>query len=76
MILLDLIDSVLKFDIYEAAGVNEYWVVHPEAHTLLVYVLDENLKYKGNLRPFVKTDTISPRLFPDLKINLEEVFSE
>jgi Uma2 family endonuclease len=69
-------DIKLKFDVYETAGVNEYWVVHPEAHTLLVYILDQNGKYKGNLRPLVKTDMISPAIFPDLKINLEEVFSE
>ena len=69
-------DITLKFQVYEEAGVKEYWVVHPEEQTILVYALDGNGKYKGNLKPFVKTDTISPALFPDLSINLGEVFSD
>ncbi len=69
-------DINLKFEVYEDAAVKEYWLVHPEAHTVLVYTLDENGKYKGHLKPFVKTDTISPAIFPDLHINLGEVFSE
>jgi Uma2 family endonuclease len=27
-----------KFDVYEEAGVNEYWVVHPQEQTVLVYI--------------------------------------
>ncbi len=30
-----------KFDVYEEAGVREYWVVHPQEQTVLVYTLDE-----------------------------------
>lgn len=69
-------DLNIKFDVYETAGVKEYWVVHPEEQTVLVYTLDERGKYKGHLKPFVRTDTISPLLFPDLHVNLEEVFEE
>src|SRR5258705_9093510 len=28
-----------KFEVYEKAGVGEYWVVHPQEQTVLVYVL-------------------------------------
>ena len=69
-------DLTLKFDVYEAAGVKEYWVVHPSEQTVLVYALDKYGKYVGKLRPFVRTETISPMLFPDLSISLEQVFSE
>jgi len=69
-------DINVKFEVYESSGVKEYWVIHPEEQTVLVYTLGENGKYRGNLKPFVKTDTISPSMFPDLKINLGEVFSE
>ncbi len=69
-------DLNLKFDVYESAGVKEYWVVHPEEQTLLIYTLDERGKYSGLLKPFVNSDMVSPTLFPDLRINLEEVFSE
>lgn len=30
-------DLTEKFDVYEEAGVKEYWVVHPQEQTLLVY---------------------------------------
>ena len=69
-------DLNVKFDVYEAAGVKEYWVVHPSEQTVLVYALDKYGKYVGKLRPFVRTETISPMLFPDLSISLEQVFSE
>ncbi len=69
-------DITLKFDVYETAGVKEYWVVHPEEQTILIYTLDEHGKYKGRLKPLVRTDRISPKIFPELRISLEEVFSE
>lgn len=69
-------DLSLKFDVYEKAGVNEYWVVHPEEQTLLIYALDENGKYRGSRKPFTIADAVSPMTFPDLHISLEEVFAE
>ena len=69
-------DLTLKFDVYEASGVKEYWVVHPSEQTVLIYTLDKQGKYKGRLKPFVRTDTVSPRIFPELSIVLEQVFSE
>jgi len=68
-------DIRLKFDVYESSGVKEYWVVHPEEQTVLIYSV-ENGKYKGSLRPFVVPDKISPVNFPDLIIDLEQVFSD
>ena len=65
-----------KFDVYEEAGVKEYWVVHPQEQTILVYTLDENGKYKGILKPYVRTDRISPLTLPNLTIDLEQVFPQ
>ena len=69
-------DLSIKFDVYEAAGVKEYWAVHPEEQTVLIYTLDVHGKYKGNRKPFTVTDIISPTIFPELHINLGEVFQE
>ncbi len=63
-----------KFDVYEEAGVKEYWVVHPQEQTLLVYTLNAKGKYEGILKPYIRTDCISPITLPGLTINLEEVF--
>lgn len=60
-----------KFDLYEKAGVTEYWVVNPSEETVLVNVL-ENGCYK-TLRPVVD-DEIRSVTFPELKINSTEIF--
>jgi len=64
-----------KFEIYEEAGVNEYWVVHPQEQTILVYILEQG-KYKGILKPYVRTDKVSPVTLPELTIVLEDVFPD
>ncbi len=38
-------DLTEKFDLYEASGVKEYWVVHPMEKAINVYILQENGKY-------------------------------
>ena len=65
-----------KFDVYEEAGVKEYWVVHPQEQTLLIYTLDQNGKYTGIRKPHVRTDEVSPLTLPGLTIRLEEVFPQ
>jgi Uma2 family endonuclease len=61
-----------KYNLYEENGVQEYWVVMPEANAINQYVL-QNGKYEF-IDTFTKTQHISPALFPDLSINLAEVF--
>ncbi len=65
-----------KFEVYEEAGVAEYWVVHPQEQTVLVYTLDETGKYQGILKPYIRTDRVSPVTLPGLTIDLAEVFLE
>ena len=64
-----------KFDVYEEAGVKEYWVVHPQEQTILVYTLSANGKYQGMLKPYIRTDRVSSVTLPDLVIDFQEVFS-
>ena len=65
-----------KFEVYEEAGVKEYWVVHPQEQTLLVYTLDQNSKYRGILKPYVRTDQVSSVTLPGLTIDLEQAFPD
>lgn len=65
-----------KFDVYEEAGVKEYWVVHPQEQTVLLYVLNAKGKYEGALKPYVRTDNIPSITLPGLTINLEDVFPD
>lgn len=64
-----------KFEVYEFSGVKEYWIVFPQEQSVLVYTLNAKGKYIG-LPPFVKEDKISPVLFPDLVIELRDIFPE
>lgn len=63
-----------KFDVYEEAGVKEYWVVHPQEQTILVYVLDSDGKYQVLRKPYVRTDLVSPMTLPELILDLALVF--
>jgi Uma2 family endonuclease len=65
-------DIQLKYDVYQEAGVREYWVAFPIEKLIEVFVL-ENGKYI-RVGMYTSEDTISPSIFPDLKIDLEEVF--
>ena len=66
-----------KFDdVYEEAGVKEYWVVHPQEQTIFIYLLDENGKYRGLRKPFAQKDMPSPTTLPGLIIDLSLVIPE
>lgn len=64
-----------KFELYEESGVREYWIVEPEEKVVLTYILNEQGKYIG-LRPKIRKEKITSHVFPDLEIDLEEVFEE
>lgn len=62
-----------KFQIYEEAGVLEYWIIDPSHESILVNVL-ENGKYH-TLNPVVD-DFVPSEKFPDLKIHTNTIFEE
>ena len=68
-------DTKDKYEVYEIAGVREYWIVYPEARNVFVYMLGEQAKFVGQ-RPFTHEDQISPATFPELVIDLNQVFPD
>ena len=62
-----------KFEVYEEAGVREYWLVNPADSTVLIYVLNENGVFVG-LQPLTDEQDLRSSIFPDLVIHLNEVF--
>jgi len=60
--------------IYEEAGVKEYWAIHPQEQTVLVYMLNTKGKYDGILQPYICTDKIRSTVLPVISIDLSEVF--
>ena len=68
-------DLTKKFDLYEEHGVKEYWLVHPEAQTIQVFLLQENGKYDdGALYEF--EGKIPVHVFGDYMLDLEDIFDE
>ena len=65
----------LKYSLYEDAGVSEYWVIYPFENVILQFVLNEKSKYELK-NTFTEDEIASSYLFPDLNINLQEIFTE
>lgn len=65
-------DIKTKFELYQEAGVSEYWIIEPYDKILFVYTLLDG-KYIG-LQPQTEGDKIKSPLFPDMNIELDDVF--
>jgi Uma2 family endonuclease len=63
----------IKYALYEESGILEYWVIYPSEHSLLQFILNKMGKYelKDN---FAEDEIFNAHIFPDLEINLGEVF--
>jgi Uma2 family endonuclease len=61
-----------KFELYEEAGVREYWIVEPEKKWVLVYSLYDN-KYIGS-KPYVEGDTVRSSIFKDFTVKVDELY--
>ena len=61
-----------KFELYEEAGVREYWLVEPSDDSVIIYVLNEAERYIG-LPP--ATEVAQSVIFPELKVDLEKLFA-
>ena len=63
-----------KFEVYEEAGVKEYWIASVEDCTVSVFRLDDNGVYKADHRPYTNGDFIKVGIFEDFNIEVEEIF--
>ena len=64
----------LKFDLYEEAGVNEYWIVNPVEENMVVFILNEQEKFSG-LKMYAGDDILHSKAVPGLNINVTEIFT-
>ena len=64
-----------KFEIYEEAGIKEYWVVWPVEQTVLQYTLDAEGKYVASLI-LAAGDELTTPILPGFVLDLEAVFEE
>ncbi|MCL1942575.1 MAG: Uma2 family endonuclease [Candidatus Azobacteroides sp.] len=68
-------DATEKYDVYEKAGVPEYWLVYPIEETIVVYILQKNGKYdRGTVYEY--EGKVPVKALEGLVIDLEELFGE
>lgn len=61
-----------KYKLYEENGVLEYWIVYPNDAIIHQFVLKDDKYYAHGV--FTTEDAITPYLFPELSINLLDIF--
>lgn len=66
-------DIQIKYQLYQEAGVTEYWLVYPEEQMIHQFILDENSRYQLTTMA-VCPDALASHLFPELMVDLREVF--
>jgi Uma2 family endonuclease len=68
-------DVRLKFELYQECHIREYWIIHPYSQTVYQFVLNHEDKYQLHAM-YAGDDIATPYLFPELKIDLADVFAE
>ncbi|BAU52793.1 Uma2 family endonuclease [Mucilaginibacter gotjawali] len=64
-----------KYEVYEEAGVKEYWIIHPSERTFLKYTLDD----KGLFQPsrlLIAGDELTSNVLPGFSMDINEIFEE
>ena len=68
-------DLTEKYQLYQNAGVKEYWVVHPTDGTIIPYILDEKGEYQLTRKTHYSVgEKINVHVFNNFEIDLEQVF--
>lgn len=62
-----------KYELYQEAGVLEYWLVNPTEKMILIYVLKDGISV--GQQPLVEENKIKSPLFPQLDFTLSEIFN-
>jgi Uma2 family endonuclease len=65
-------DKRLKRDLYERAGVREYWLVDPDADIVNVYRRNRDEPFQEPLE-YGRGQSLSSPLFPDLELSIDKV---
>ncbi len=64
----------LKYNLYEEAGVLEYWLIYPAEQTLIIHTLISG-KYQAS-KPYTSGDVVAATSIPGFRLDLSEFFQE
>jgi Uma2 family endonuclease len=66
-----------KFNVYEENGVREYWIVNPDSQSMEVFTLvNDTYESAGIFNIREGATHVNSIIFPDLKVDLIEVFKD
>ncbi len=65
-----------KFDLYEEAGVGEYWIVLPQEEDISVFVLDEATSRYRLVGEYAGPGSIPCRTLPTLALDWADIFAD
>ena len=66
-----------KFNLYEENGVQEYWIVNPDANSIEIFTLDkQKLESVGVFKIADGAIAVSSVMFPDLTVDLIDLFKD
>ena len=68
-------DEVRKLAIYERFGVNEYWIIDPDANTIRVYRRQANALALVTELAAAAQDTATTPILPGLTIDLRKIMA-
>ena len=68
-------DCFVKLNLYQQAGVREYWIADPETETVKVFLLDDEGIYH-TAKAYKKTDIVKVNVLNGCFIELSKVFPE
>jgi len=63
-----------KYEVYEESGVKEYWIIHPDEQTLLIYTLNAGSFIPSKL--FIPGDVVKSQCIAGFSLDLEDVFND
>jgi Uma2 family endonuclease len=68
-------DVKIKYQLYQECGVKEYWTIFPSEEVIYQFVLNEETQQYQLIGIFANEGEAIPYLFPELKVDLEEIFA-
>ncbi len=66
----------IKYELYQENGVMEYWLVYPVEQAVYQFILDATTQKYKLFKMYPGVGKANSYLFPDLEIDLLEVFAE
>ena len=62
-----------KMELYQSAGVQEYWVVDPDHEFIIVYTHNEAGQYIGSV-PYTEDSLLTSRILPYFQMDVGSIF--